>query len=379
MARVCDCLFISSHFPYLRITMKNPVKKQNHSRRVLLFLIFLLPSIASFAGPAKQGRMPDDFITLMERAGMRFDAPDGMESTPILPNRDQYYNYAMKFPGKKFEVRYAVFPLDSLTRDYERSKKDTSFKVVEPNSIHKTLLMTIIANTSGGGFYESNEMPAEAVAKEFNADWGAVAVYPTGGSEFGKGYKWCMVMALHKKDLGEAYYFYLCDDKDQMQELMMPSFHSLQFNAPLPLLWIKEDYLNEMIKTKSIKATATKIGDNDTDLIHFEDDTSGYFVIGFWDARHFSITKISEKETLLKTRGGYYKYGEHKLRFEKENCYLGKTKFVPIHCNEFYVSGHVFLKGRYEMNHQIVTLYEDGQITGFPDDIESYSVNGLFL
>jgi hypothetical protein len=49
------------------------------------------------------------------------------------------------------------------------------------------------------------------------------------GKEFGQNYKYCMLVALHKSNIGDAYYFYLSDTKDDFNNNMDPAFHSLKF------------------------------------------------------------------------------------------------------------------------------------------------------
>ena len=45
----------------------------------------------------------------------------------------------------------------------------------------------------------------------------------------GQKYKYCMVVAIHKDNLADAYIFYLSDTKDEFLELMKPAFYSLIF------------------------------------------------------------------------------------------------------------------------------------------------------
>ncbi|WP_169817148.1 hypothetical protein [Flavobacterium glycines] len=48
--------------------------------------------------------------------------------------------------------------------------------------------------------------------------------------EFGQDYKYCMIIAIHKDDAADAYYFYLADDQQTLKEQMQAVFHSLKFN-----------------------------------------------------------------------------------------------------------------------------------------------------
>ena len=82
------------------------------------------------------------------------------------------------------------------------------------NSSYATILHTIILNITGGVDYKIQEFDRNAVKNEFNADWGATT-FVNLNSGFGKGFKYCMIVAIHKKDIADAYYFYMADTKEK--------------------------------------------------------------------------------------------------------------------------------------------------------------------
>ena len=77
--------------------------------------------------------------------------------------------------------------------------------------------------------YEFKPFLKSAVQDEFNADWGAITLVEL-RSEFGKGYRFCMCVALHKDNVADAYYFYLSNQQDSFPANMKPLFHSLRFD-----------------------------------------------------------------------------------------------------------------------------------------------------
>ena len=174
--------------------------------------------------------LPKTFTDLLDRANLTFQKPAGLEETKTIENRQMNYEYAIKYLKKKFEVRYAIRPLDDLLRDYkekEKNKKPGDINI-HPNKLYSSLLQVTTLNISGGQLPEVTLFDKQAVKQEFNADWGATTFVEV-GEEFGQKYKYCMIVAIHKDNLGDAYFFYLSDSKDGFDELMNPAFHSLKF------------------------------------------------------------------------------------------------------------------------------------------------------
>jgi hypothetical protein len=95
--------------------------------------------------------------------------------------------------------------------------------------------MTVVANISGGQMPQVNDFPAEAVRREFRADWGGTTLVPP-GRQFAPGYTYCMVVALHKRNVADVYCFYLFNKREAINDLMKAAtpdeaaFHALRFN-----------------------------------------------------------------------------------------------------------------------------------------------------
>ena len=194
-------------------------------RYLLLSVCILL--LTSFAPVS----LPKTFTDLLSRADMIFESPDSLVSTRIFANRQMTYEYAIKYPDKNFELRYAVRPSDNLWKDYEQAEKNKKKGDVNlsPDSIYISAFQTIILNISDGQLPKITEFEKDAVKNEFNADWGGtVALHP--GKKFGQEYKYCMVVALHKSRKGDAYIFYLANTTEGFNELVAPAFHALRFN-----------------------------------------------------------------------------------------------------------------------------------------------------
>ena len=174
--------------------------------------------------------LPKTFTDLLDRGNLTFEKPTGLVETKTIKNRQMNYEYAIKYPKNKFEVRYAIRPLDNLLRDYEEKEKNKrpGDINIHPNKLYSSLLQVTTLNISGGQLPEVTVFDKQAVIQEFNADWGATTLVEV-GKEFGQNYKYCMTVAIHKDNFADAYFFYLSDTKDAFGELMNPAFHSLRF------------------------------------------------------------------------------------------------------------------------------------------------------
>lgn len=193
-------------------------------KRLTVILIAIIIGSTAF----KAGDLPQLFTDRLSRAQMTFTAPDGYAPASITPNSQMHYEYALKYPDKKFEIRYSIAPLDSVFIQFEAMKKSGTNMVVNPNNLHSGSFMATAMNLSGGNLPQIREFPKQAVANEFNADWGATCVFHVVGA-FGDGYSTCMAVAIHKDNFGDAYIFYLSDSMDNYENLLQPVFHALKF------------------------------------------------------------------------------------------------------------------------------------------------------
>jgi hypothetical protein len=161
---------------------------------------------------------------------MTFNQTEGYSETPKIENQQMNYDYAIINQTKDFEIRYAIRPLDELIKDYNERKKNEKLgdTNIHPNKLHVGLFHSVIFNVSGGKFSKINEFTPEAVKKEFNADWGAMAMVEV-GKEFGQNYKYCFLITIHKDNVGDAYCFYLTNTQEGFAKNLQAPFHCLMF------------------------------------------------------------------------------------------------------------------------------------------------------
>jgi hypothetical protein len=210
-------------------------------RRVLIGAVVLLgaASFRSAPSPSFQQQLAAGRLTLT--------APSGWTETPVIANNVLRYDYALRYPGRRLEVRYAAEPLALLLADYALGKKDKTHLQVNPNELRGQFFIGTMLNVRGLKMEDEafdatyrveeakplNVFPDKALKTEFGADWGALAPL-TPGPEFGQAYKHCVLIGLHKTDAADAYVYFLYDDQKDFVEVVMKdpakaAFHSLRF------------------------------------------------------------------------------------------------------------------------------------------------------
>jgi hypothetical protein len=210
-------------------------------RRATLVLLLGL-SASSFRSAPSQ-----TFRAQLAAAHMTLAPPAGWTETPVIPNNLLHYDYALRYPGRRLEVRYVTEPLAPLLADYALGKTDKSHLQVNPNELRGQFFIGTMLNVRGlkmedPGFdaaYRAEEpkplnvFPDKAIKAEFGADWGALApLVPV--PEFGQDYKHCLLIGLHKTDAADAYVYFLYDNQQDFVEIVMrdpakAAFHSLRF------------------------------------------------------------------------------------------------------------------------------------------------------
>ena len=195
------------------------------SNKLFLFIVGIITFI-SYSFSVK----PDQFSELLTRSDLIFTQPENFTSVEIVDQNNMQYEYALKHNSKNFEVRYAIRPLDELLKTYEKKEKNKKEGDINihPNKLYKTLLQSTTMNISGGYLPEMVVFDSLAVRQEFNADWGATT-YVEVGNAFGANYKYCITVAIHKNNVADAYLFFLSDNTENFDDVMLTAFHSLKF------------------------------------------------------------------------------------------------------------------------------------------------------
>ena len=192
----------------------------------IFVLIFCI--INSFIAIGQENK---EFNKLLKDNGLEFELPLDFIETAVYENGDLYYNHAIKFKQDSFEVRYTIFPLYPLLEDYKKSLNDPNTMELDPNKYHGSMFMANILNVSQTGpenMPAVTDFPIEAVKNEFGADYGGFYFF-IANSEFGKNYKYCLMMVIHKRNIADVYVSFLGNDKEKFNEYMLKAFHAIRF------------------------------------------------------------------------------------------------------------------------------------------------------
>jgi len=170
------------------------------------------------------------FDSLLLRAGMVFIEPLNLTKIKSVENGQMNWENAYKSSVDKFEIRYAIRPLDSFLQEYEENMKNKKEGDIylNPNNWLKSSFEATLLNISGGQLPNYDVFDFQSVKEEFNADWGATALVKT-IDEFGQGYEISLVVFLHKDNKGDCFIFYMGDDVAVISSQMEALFHNIKF------------------------------------------------------------------------------------------------------------------------------------------------------
>ena len=140
----------------------------------------------------------ESFNKLLSENQLVFEKPDGFTECEVVKNPNLFYNYAMKDNQDLFEVRYTIVPLDSI----KNRSGDSMFIANLINVSH-----TKVENLPKNGAVSTKD-----IKNQYGADSGRVSAIFEANSTFSKGYKYCMMLFLHKENVANVYMSYLSDD-----------------------------------------------------------------------------------------------------------------------------------------------------------------------
>lgn len=197
------------------------------------YLIALLLTGSIYTIRAQEAKPVESFEKLIDNNGLMLDQPLGFVKTEPIKNGGMLYEYAIIDTVKHLEIRYAVRSLKERVNDYKKwqaVKKEGEIRL-DPNTMARASFLAISMNIAND-FAKTpaiQQFPAEAVKKDFNADAGLFTlISPT--KNFGKNYKFCMMVSIHKDNVADAYTFILTDDVENIKKYVTPViFNALRF------------------------------------------------------------------------------------------------------------------------------------------------------
>lgn len=193
---------------------------------------FIVPLLILSASTFNLSCASNKFMKLCSYSDIYYSIPQGFKPFEIKQNPDLKYHYAVKHKNKKLEIRYSIFPLKEEVQAYnEYLKNGTKKKIVliDPNKDHELFAITAVMNISRSELANAcNAIGPDAVKHDFNADWGASYCIEN-NSEYGRGYKYSLIVATHKINIANAFIVYLFDNEKDISDEMRSSLSSLKF------------------------------------------------------------------------------------------------------------------------------------------------------
>jgi hypothetical protein len=89
-----------------------------------LSLLLLIVFIAATANAQSTlDSTAQKFSALVDETGMAFNKPAGTIQIPIVKNMQMHYEFAVKYPDKPLEIRYAIASLKQRVDEYTEWKR----------------------------------------------------------------------------------------------------------------------------------------------------------------------------------------------------------------------------------------------------------------
>ncbi len=166
--------------------------------------------------------------TLVRQVDMYFTMPENFISTDVKYNEAMEYDYAMRSKTlNDTEVRFAVRPI--TLKKYANAEEREAYqeRVSAENKYYKLYLTTIILNLSNGVQFPIEE-PGYIAELKFYADWVGKSTIIL-NSDFAPEFKYCHIIAIHKKNKATCYYFHLANTLEDLSALVPKVYGKLGF------------------------------------------------------------------------------------------------------------------------------------------------------
>jgi len=159
------------------------------------------------------------------RSHLRFQK--GFHRIDPAANPDIAYQFAYRHDRAPFEVRFHFAPLHSKKRKIEKGEVQADLDAPSP-----VLGQVLQLNMNHRLQVAFNPFPAEAVRREFGADWGYLSeIFPLDQShKFNKGFNLGMISLVHRDGIGSWAVIFLASDIKDFEKLQTEEvFHSVLF------------------------------------------------------------------------------------------------------------------------------------------------------
>lgn len=169
--------------------------------------------------------LPAEFREQIEQAGMAFDPQPGLMRVAPKPNDRVAYHCAVARHAPNLEIRFHIV---SLKRP-PPPEGFTPIAITDMNAWHDMHLRALIHNVADRIVSGPNPLPPDAVYAEFGADRGTVSRLALAQCAFSDGFNECLLLALHREDVADAYVFFMFERFEEAAETIQSDFYTLTF------------------------------------------------------------------------------------------------------------------------------------------------------
>jgi hypothetical protein len=159
----------------------------------------------------------------LAKAQLVWQRPTGFDTVAVKANRAMAYDLAIRSKKVKLEARFAIrFHVD-----------DKPGQQVSGTALFEGLITTTVLNLAAGEASELRWFGKVPVAREFDATEGATTTFEPKAAGW-TGYQRCMMVAIRRAGVAEAYAFFLFDDFAAVETELERVFHALRFAPTTP-------------------------------------------------------------------------------------------------------------------------------------------------
>jgi hypothetical protein len=183
------------------------------------FVMLIMPAIAQVhhlrkAIPKRAVISPQlkEFYRAAADADVNFIFPRGFQEITAPDNEDFSFDYAMKLPGKEFEIWCLVKPEKQNWASYERMRNTGNTQMPNPDSSYREMAAAQAISFTGEKNFSVVNLPPDILAR-YNASEGKSYLLTLLNLPVTKSYKYALLITLHKDHTGTIMAVCFTNDK----------------------------------------------------------------------------------------------------------------------------------------------------------------------
>lgn len=218
--------------------------------KYFLLITVIFASCVLLSCSSNKGMICSDFPKnvqdLLDRTGLELCHADSFAVAKIETYKGYNYQYALKYPSNKVELRIIICPIDEDIAKYKSDVKkaagDTSIlnHLINPNDAFEAIFMAFLARVTEKRVHNIDQIakmvdvfPKEIAKADFNADWGACITSKLASTAF-ELYQYYSTYMIYKKNLGYVICMWMLDksyNEEEFDQLLKPLYYCVKFKA----------------------------------------------------------------------------------------------------------------------------------------------------